>query len=119
MTQRYGLKGNQTGVRRCEAAGVEIERAQVILEADVEPLAAGSARLGDGDRHELGPYALPAGVRGHHSVEDEGMDCTVPRHVDKTHELVAVTGTDPAQAVPLNLALPVVFKYSMDECHRM
>jgi len=85
-----GLERDQSGVRRCEAARVEIERSQVVLEVDVEPLAAGSARLGDSDRNELGSDSLPAGPRSHHGVEDEGMDRAVPRYVNEADELVAV-----------------------------
>jgi len=39
----------------------------------------------------------------------------VPSHVDEADELPAVSSTDPAQAVPIDLTPPVIVKEAMPE----
>jgi len=41
-------------------------------------------------------------------VEEEGVRRPVPRHVHEPNQVGAVARTDPAEAPPLDLALPVV-----------
>ena len=91
----------------------------MVIEVDVEPFAAGRARLKGRNGDKLRADALPAGLRDHHRVQDESVDAAVPRHVHEADELVAVAGADPAQAVPLDLAFPVVFKHRMPKRLRM
>ena len=43
------------------------------------------------------------------------MDRAVPGHVQETDEVVAIAGTDPAKAPPLDLAPPVVVEHRMRE----
>lgn len=91
----------------------------MILEVDVEPFAAGRARLDRCDRNETRSNALPPCLRGHHRVYDEGVDPTVPRHIDEADEFITGSGADPAEAARMHLPLPVVFKHPMAECLRV
>src|SRR3954452_11816418 len=93
---RWVLKSNQSSVRRCEAAGVEVERPQVILEVDVEPFATRGARLRDCHRHQLGAYALPSGFVSHDRVKDECVQRAVPGDVDETKPFTSIPCADPA-----------------------
>jgi hypothetical protein len=54
-----------------------------------------------------------------HGVDDEGMHPAVPGHVDKSDQLLAIEGTDPAQAVRLDLAPPVDLQDGVAESLRM
>jgi hypothetical protein len=118
-TRRRALELDQARVRRLEATGVEVEVPQVIVEVDVEPLATRRPRLGDGDGNELGSDSLPGGSGSHHRVEDEGVHSTIPRDIDEADELGAVTCADPAQAVVLDLGLPVVCEDAVPEGFRV
>ena len=114
-TRQGDLQLDQARIRRLKATGVEVELAQVIVEVDVDPLAARSARLGDRDSNELGRDSLPGGSGSDHRVEDEGVYSSVPRDVDEADEPGAVACADPAQAVLLDLSLPVVFEDAVPE----
>jgi hypothetical protein len=114
-TRWRALELDQARICRLEATGVEIELAQVIVEVDVEPLAACRARLGDRDGNELGSDSLPGGSGSHHRVEDEGVYSSIPRDVDEADEPGAVARADPAQTVLLGLSLPVVFEGAVPE----
>src|ERR1700722_14121330 len=71
------------GRRGREATGVEVERAQLVLEVDVEPFAAGGAALSFDDRQKAAPDARVSPITGHERVDDEGMHPAVPGHVDE------------------------------------
>jgi hypothetical protein len=114
-TRRRALELDQARICRLEATGVEVELAQVIVEVDMEPLAACRARLGDRDGNELGSDSLPGGSGSHHRVEDEGVYSSIPCDVDEADESAAVARADPAEAVLLDLSLPVVFEDAVPE----
>jgi len=114
-TRRRALELDQARICRFEATGVEVELAQVIVEVDVEPLAASRARLGDRHGNKLGSDSLPGGSGSDHRVEYEGVYSSIPRDVDEADEPGALARADPAQAVLLNLSLPVVFEDAMPE----
>jgi hypothetical protein len=96
------LERDQSGVRRCEATSLEVERSEVGFEIDMEPLTTGSASLGHSDLYELGSDSLPGDPRAYDRVQDEGVDATIPRHIDEADELVVILGADPTEAVPLH-----------------
>ena len=109
----------QPGIGRAEAAAAEVERAQMVFEVDVQPLAARRAGTIRGDCYELrsDPAAPDAGR--HESVEQEGVDAPVPGDVDEAHQLAVLAGADPAQAVPADLAPPVNVQELMTEAFGM
>ena len=45
--------------------------------------------------------------------QDECVDAAVPRDIYEADEIFLLAGADPAKAVPLELASPVVFKHRM------
>ena len=87
----------------------------MVVEVDVQPLAAGGARLAGCDRNELGGDALVLSAPGHERVEDEGVHRAVPRDVHEPHELIVVVRAHPSEAVPLELRAPVVVEDAMVE----
>ena len=90
-----------------EAARVDVQRAEVLLEVNVEPLAAGVPRVIAGDRNESCRDAAVARGRRDHGVLDPGVNESVPRHVHEAHELRTVTRDDPAKAVSMHELCPV------------
>src|SRR5690606_3071844 len=96
----------EAGVGRSEAAGVEVEAAELGTEVDVQPLAPGGPGVPSRDRDQLGSDAaalmLAAGLR----VEQEGVIATVPRHVHEPDQLIAHAGRDPAETVLADLVPP-------------
>src|SRR6185437_11438317 len=104
----WAEQGNEPGVGGGEAAAAEVERAEMVLEVDVQPLAArGLGFFGrDGDQPGADPVVL--GAFGDQGVEDEGVDAAVPGDVDEADEAFAVPRADPAQAVLADLRYPVV-----------
>ena len=79
---------------RCdEAAGAEVEGPQVVLEVDVEPLAASLAGAVGCRSHQLLPDPLVPGGRGNHDVLDPGVHQPVPDNVDEPDEFVTPTAT--------------------------
>lgn len=69
--------------------------------------------------YEPCPDSAPAGPGSHESIEQEGVDTPVPGNVDETHKLVVFPRTDPAQAVPTRLCLPVIIQEPMTEAFSM
>src|SRR6202020_1184081 len=110
---------DEPGIGRAEPAAAEIERPQMIIEVDVQPLAARRAGTIRGDSYELCPDPVPADPGGHESVEQEGVDTPVPGNVDKARELAVIPRADPAQAVPAHLALPVIIQEPVTEALSM
>src|SRR5262245_20803789 len=112
--RRYSLE--REDARRCrpEAARVDVEVAQVLLEVDVEPFAAGRARVVGGDRDELLADAAAPRGGGDHRVLDPGVDDAVPDDVDEADERGAVARDDPAEAVRCDLLAPVPLRLVVD-----
>lgn len=106
---------NESGVGRGEAARVEVEPPEVIVEVDVHPFASRDAGLIDGEFDELRSDPVSSNPGRHHRVQDEGMSRAVPRHVDEPGEVVIVAGSHPPKAVSLNLCFPVVIEGPMVE----
>jgi len=105
---RVCAQPDEAGVRGPEPAAAEVERAQVVLEVDMQPRAPGRAGLAGGDLHQPGADSVPPQRPGHHGVEDERVHAAVPGHVDEPGQLGTAAGTHPAQAVPVHLRLPVM-----------
>src|SRR5882672_2267613 len=104
--RRGSAQANQAGVGRREAARREVERTEVWIEVDMQPLAAGGAGLADRDRDQRPADPAAARVRGDHGVEHEGMDAAVPRDVDEPDEPVGVARAHPPEAMAADLCLP-------------
>jgi len=91
---------DQPGSRRPEAARVEVERRQVLLEVDLEPFASGVGGMTDREPHELGADARAAVIRPDGRVEQERMVAAVPGDVDETDQRRAgIPCDDPPEAV--------------------
>jgi hypothetical protein len=80
----------------------------VILEVDVQPLAARGPGLSGGDRDQPGTHPVVLDPFGDQGIEDEGVHPPVPRDVDEAGQARVVPGGDPAQAVVGDLGQPVV-----------
>ena len=106
---------DETGVRLPEAAAAEVERAKIVVEVDMQPLASGRARLLGGDLNEPGADALPPHPRRHQCVQDERVHPAVPGHVDEANQVGAFAGADPAQAVLADLSPPAIRQDPMAE----
>jgi hypothetical protein len=91
----------------------------MVFEVDVQPLAARRAGTIRGDNYELCPDPAAAASGGHESVEQEGVDATVPGNIDEAHKLAVLPSAGPAQAVPAHLALPVIIQEPMTEAFSM
>lgn len=91
---------DQSGVGRAKAARIEVERCQLGIEVDVEPLASCGLGVPRGEADELRSYA-PALVRAVRlRVDEEGVVSTVGCDVDEADEApVGVAGSDPAETV--------------------
>jgi hypothetical protein len=91
-----------------EAAGIEVERRQVLLEVDVEPLATCRGGMPDCMTHQSGANALPLMLPGDLGIEEEGVIASVPRHVDKADQAAATLQPSghPAKAVGPDLVPP-------------
>ncbi len=109
------LEGDDARGRRREPTGIKVERSQLFVEVDVQPLTPGGAGLIDGKGDHLGADPMTPGSRRDERVDDEGVCRSVPRYVDEADELLAVSSTDPAQAAPIELTLPVIVKEAMAE----
>src|SRR5580692_4774833 len=114
-----GLQGDQPGLGRAEAAAAGVERAQVLLEVDVQPLAPRGASLLRRDRHHPGADPMAPGRRRDQGVEDERVHTAIPCDVDEAHQLAIVAGADPAETVPGELCLPVVIEQPMAKALRV
>jgi hypothetical protein len=95
------------------------ERAQVVIEVDVQPLAAGRTGLALGDPHELQADSAPAGAQRDERVEHEGVAAAVPDDVHEADEVVLVPRRHPAEAVALDLLAPVPVEQVVLEALRM
>ncbi len=91
----------------------------MVLEVDVEPLASGGTSLFYREGNQLGSDPASPHARGHNGVQNERVDAPVPRDVDEAHELVPVACADPAEAVSVYPAPPVVFGGPVIEAFRM
>src|SRR5512132_2421020 len=110
MRRRYlagVLQRDQAGVGQGEPAGVEVEPAQVVLEVDVQPLAAGRPRPGHRHLDQPGPDPAPPRPGRDHGIEHERVHHPVPGHVHEPDQPGPVAGAHPSQAVPLDLPPPV------------
>jgi hypothetical protein len=85
-----------------ESAGVEVERPQVVVEVDMQPLASGGACLTDGDGDQLGADPPTSSLLRDEGVDDEGVGCAIPRYVDESDQLATVPSTDPPQAMAMS-----------------
>jgi hypothetical protein len=101
------LQGNQTGCRLLEAAGIEIERTQVILEVNVEPFALRGTSFVSRSCDQRAANTSPLAMLGDHRVKDEGVNSAVPDHVDEADQRAAFPGADPAKTVALKSFSPV------------
>jgi hypothetical protein len=91
----------------------------MIFKVDVQPLAACRVGTIRGGSYELCPDPAPADPGSHESVEQEGVDTPVPGNVDEADKLAVFPRTDPAQAVPVHLALPVIIQETMTKAFSM
>lgn len=109
------LQGDQSGSRLIEAAAIEIERTQVLLEVDVKPLALRDTGFCGRSCDERGSDSFrPARLRDHR-VEDEGMNSAVPDNVDEADQRAVFPCADPAEAVALQSCSPVGLRDRMAE----
>jgi hypothetical protein len=91
----------------------------MIFKVDVQPFAACRVGTIRGGSYELCPDPAPADPGSHESVEQEGVDTPVPGNVDEADKLAVFPRTDPAQAVPVHLALPVIIQETMTKAFSM
>lgn len=102
------LQGDEPGIRRPEPARAEVERAEVIVEVDVQPLAPGLARSRRGQGDKPSPGSPPLHPRSDQGVQDERVHGAIPGDVDEADQVIVFPGAHPAQAVPVHLCPPVI-----------
>jgi hypothetical protein len=109
------LVGDQSGIRGREAACIEIEPSQVVLEVDAEPLASSSARLAVAIA--TGSVPMPCRQVFAATIVSKMIAWTPPSHgtFTKPTRSPPSRGADPAQAVPFVLSLPVVVKHAVSK----
>ena len=98
---------HQPTERGPEAASVDVEGSEVLVEADVEEIAAGGDRTVAGRLHDGRTDSPVAMVGVDHHVFDECVDRAVPQDVGEADESIIVPGDDPAEAVSAGLLHPV------------
>jgi hypothetical protein len=110
-TRAEGLAGVSEGdqPRWClpEATGIEIERTQMFLEVDVEPLALRGTGLLGRNCDKRGANPSRPKMPGDHGVQNEGVCSTVPDNVDESDQRAVFPRADPAETVALKSCSPV------------
>ena len=116
--------GGQVDESRCgtpEAAGIEIERGEVLLEVHVQPLAPGRLGVPGGMADKRRRDPLPLVFAGDFGVEEERVITSVPCHVDKADQAaVRLAGGDPPKTAGPDLIPPSGHSPAAmccDECH--
>jgi hypothetical protein len=91
-----------------EAAGIEVERREVLLEVDVKPLASGLFGVPGGMADKRGGNAPPLMLTGDLGVEEEGVVASIPHHIDKADQAATRLQAccHPAKAVRSDLVPP-------------
>jgi len=74
---------DQPGCSGPKAAGIEVERREVLLEVDVKPLATSLLGVPGGMADKRGGNAPPLILTGDLGVKKEGVIASIPRHIDK------------------------------------
>jgi hypothetical protein len=93
-------KVDQTCWSRSEAAGVKVERREMILEIDMQPLATGGRCVVRRQAYELGRNPSALIWRGHLSVEQKCVIAAIPGDVHESHECaVGQTRAHPAKTM--------------------
>jgi hypothetical protein len=98
---------------------MEVERGQVVFEVDVQPLASSRRGMPRGGGDEPGTDPVVPILCGDRGVEDEGVDPAVPGDVDEPRELVILVGVHPAEAVLVQLGMPVDVEMGVIEALRV
>ena len=95
-----GGQVDESGCGRPEAAGIEIERSEVLFEVHVQPLAPGRLGVPGAMADKRRDDPLPLVLAGDLGVEEECVITSVPCHVDKADQAAAwLAGGDPAKTV--------------------
>jgi hypothetical protein len=115
---------NQPGWSGPEAAGIEVERRQVVLEIDVKPLAPGRLCMHRSVADKRGANTLPLILTSDLGIQEEGVIGSVPRHVDKADQAAVdlQAGGNPAKAVRPHLVPPTgrsLAAMRSDKCDRL
>lgn len=100
-------KGDQSCLCLIEAASIEIEGAQLVVEIDMQPFTFAGSGTFHRRRDECRTDPTSAAVLGDHCVENEGVGTPIPGDIDEADESVVVVCADPAQAVSMQLGEPV------------
>jgi len=103
-TQPTSLDGlrqvDQTGESGSKPAGVVVERSEVVVEVDVEPLAACVFRVGGRSPNQLSSDTGASMIRTHLGIEEERVIAAVPCDIHEADERsVPGPGGYPAKAV--------------------
>jgi hypothetical protein len=77
---------DQPGCSGPKAAGIEVERREVLLEVDVKPLATSLLGVPGGMADKRGGNAPPLILTGDLGVEEEGVIASIPHHIDKADQ---------------------------------
>jgi hypothetical protein len=110
---------NEPGGGPSEPTSVEVERLELWVEVDVEPLATGGLRLPGRELDKARPdaFALEGAVRL--GVEQERVVSAVPRDVHEADDRpVGRPGRDPAETVRAYLIPPAVYRPSAVRVHQ-
>lgn len=104
---------DQSCLRGLEAAGIEVERSEIVVEVHVQPFAAGFLGVDGSSSNQLKPDTGMLVEGTHLGIEQEGMVAAVPCKVDEANQQsVVVPNTDPAKAVRADPVPPPVRRAS-------
>jgi hypothetical protein len=98
---------DQPGWSGPEAAGIKVERRQVLFKVHVQPFTASRLCVLDCVADKLGSDAPPLMLTGDLGIEQEGVIASIPRHIDEADQAATRhPGRYPAKAVRPDLIPP-------------
>ena len=98
---------HEAAQRGCEPAGVDVERAQLLVEVHVQELTPRSSGAVASGADETDADTPVARLGGDHDVLEVGVHEAIPEDVHEADETRPVAGDDPPEAVALALLDPV------------
>jgi hypothetical protein len=104
---------DQSCVRGLEAAGIEVERSEIVVEVHVQPFAASFLGVDGGSSNQLRTDTGMLVDGTDLGIEQKGMVAAIPCNVDEANQQsVVVPDTDPAKAVRADPVPPPVRRAS-------
>src|SRR3569833_1316710 len=104
---------DQSGVGRRKSTPVEVKSSEVTLEINMQPFASCLPGFRHTDTEHLRREPSMAARLGDDRVQNERVRGSVPRNIDKPHEVSGVLCAYPSEAVTVDLRPPIVIAGTM------